>query len=48
MVKQGNDKFTISVSRKIKSKFKKYCEEEGLKPGKQIEKAMKHSLEGNK
>jgi len=41
-MKQGNDKFTISVSKKIKLEFKKYCEEEGLKPGKQIEKYMEN------
>ncbi|MBW2996634.1 hypothetical protein KY332_05045 [Candidatus Woesearchaeota archaeon] len=40
MVKQGNDKFTISVNKRIKEAFKKICEEEGLKPGKQIEKFM--------
>lgn len=40
MVKTGNDKFTISVNKDIKKEFKKFCEEEGLKPGKQIEKFM--------
>ena len=43
-MKQGNDKFTISVNKKVKDMFKKYCEEEGLKPGKQIEKYMKEVL----
>ncbi|MBD3354936.1 hypothetical protein GF361_03045 [Candidatus Woesearchaeota archaeon] len=41
MVKAGNAKFTISVNKRIKEEFKKYCEKEGLKPGKQIEKYMK-------
>ena len=40
MVKKGNDKFTISVDKKVKQEFKKFCEQEGLKPGKQIEKYM--------
>lgn len=40
MVKKGNDKFTISVDKKVKNAFKKFCEEEGLKPGKQIEKFL--------
>ena len=40
MVKKGNDKFTISVDKKVKDTFKKFCEEEGLKPGKQIEKLL--------
>ncbi len=42
MVKPGNDKFTISVNKKIKEEFKKYCENEGLKAGKQIEKYMEN------
>jgi antitoxin component of RelBE/YafQ-DinJ toxin-antitoxin module len=37
MVKAGNDKFTISVDKSVKNKFKKLCEENGLAPGKQIE-----------
>ena len=39
-MKPGNDKFTISVDKRIKEEFKRYCEQEGLKPGKQIEKYM--------
>ncbi len=40
MVKQGNIKLTISVNKKITEEFKKICEEEGWKLGKQIEKFM--------
>lgn len=40
MVKAGNDKFTISVDKKVKDRFKRYCQIEGLQPGKQIEKFM--------
>ena len=47
MVKQGNTKLTVSVSKKVTSEFKKYCEEEGLKLGKQIEKYMEEVL-GNR
>lgn len=45
MVKKGNDKFTISVDKRVKDEFKKYCDREGLKPGKQIEKFMMDILE---
>lgn len=44
MVKEGNDKFTISISSKVKNDFKRYCEEEGLLPGKQIEKLISELL----
>lgn len=40
MVKKGNDKFTISVNKKIKDDFKRYCESQGLLAGKQIERFM--------
>ena len=40
MVKQGNTKLTISVNEKIAKEFKKLCEEEGWKVGKQLEKFM--------
>ena len=43
-MKKGNDKLTISVDKKIKDKYKEYCDEEGLKIGKQIEKFMKEEL----
>ena len=39
-MKKRNGKFTIAVDDEIKEEFKKYCEKEGLKPGKQIEKYM--------
>jgi hypothetical protein len=48
MVKTGNDKFTISVDKKIKEEFKKYCDKEGLKPGKQIEKLIVELLKRGK
>lgn len=40
MLKKGNDKFTISVNKKVKDNFKRFCETNGLKPGKQIENFM--------
>jgi|TARA_Y100000034_G_C6880405_1_gene403349 hypothetical protein len=43
-MRKGNDKLTISVDKKIKDLYKKYCEEEGLKIGKQIEKFMREEL----
>ena len=36
-MKKGNDKLTVSVNKKIKDFFKRICDEEGLKVGKQIE-----------
>ena len=45
MVKQGNDKFTISVDKATKDKFKQLCEEHGLQPGKQIELFLKQKIE---
>lgn len=47
-MKQGNDKFTLSVNKKIKEEFKKYCELEGLKPSKQIERFMLDLLKKKK
>ena len=44
MVKSGNDKFTISVDRTVKEKFKQLCEEQGLAPGKQIELLLKKKI----
>jgi hypothetical protein len=44
-MKEGNDKLTISVNKKIKDKYKEFCEKEGLKIGKQIEKFMAAELE---
>ena len=43
-MKKGNDKFTISVSAKIKDKFKEICDKEGLKPGKMIELFMESEI----
>ena len=48
MVRKGNDKFTISVNKRIKDAFKKYCEEHGLKPGKQIENYMEDVAGNNR
>ena len=44
MVKKGNIKLTISVNKKITEEFKKLCEVEGWKLGKQIEKFMSDIL----
>ncbi len=43
-MKQGNDKLTVSVNKKIKDLFKKICDEEGLKVGKQLELFMLKEL----
>lgn len=43
-MKKGNDKLTISVNKEIKDKYKEFCEEEGFKIGKQIEKFMTAEL----
>tara|TARA_Y100000310_G_scaffold292683_1_gene321660 strand:- start:774 stop:923 length:150 start_codon:yes stop_codon:yes gene_type:complete len=43
-MKQGNDKLTLSVNKKVKDLFKEYCEEEGLLLSKQIEKFMESEL----
>ena len=40
MVKEGNKKLTISVNEKVLREFKKLCDEEGWKLGKQLEKYM--------
>jgi len=44
-MKKGNDKLTVSIDKKVKEAYKEFCEEEGLKVGKQIEKFMKEQLE---
>ena len=36
-MRKGNDKLTISVNKEIKDSYKKICDKEGLKIGKQIE-----------
>ncbi len=43
-MKKGNDKLTISVDEDVKEKYKKLCDEHGLKIGKQIELFMKDEL----
>tara|TARA_Y100000310_G_C20627846_1_gene786957 strand:- start:975 stop:1133 length:159 start_codon:yes stop_codon:yes gene_type:complete len=43
-MKKGNDKLTISVNKEIKDKYKEFCEEEGFKIGKKIEKFMEEEL----
>ena len=43
-MKKGNDKLTISVNKKIKDFYKKFCEENGLQIGKQIELFMANEL----
>jgi antitoxin component of RelBE/YafQ-DinJ toxin-antitoxin module len=43
-MKKSNDKLTISVDKAIKDKFKEFCEERGLKIGKQLEIFMKKEL----
>ena len=47
-MKKGNDKLTISVNKKIKEEYKKFCEERGLKIGKQIEIFMIERLKKEK
>jgi len=47
-MKKGNDKLTISVNKKIKDKYKGFCEKNGLKIGKQIELFMRGELEKRK
>jgi len=43
-MKKGNDKLTISVNEKIKNLYKKLCDEEGMKIGKQLELFMLKEL----
>ncbi len=43
-MKKGNDKLTISVNEDIKERYKKFCEKNGLKIGKQIELFMLEEL----
>jgi len=44
-MKKDNDKLTISVDKIVKDKYKEFCEERGLKIGKQLEIFMKKELE---
>tara|TARA_Y100000310_G_C20235939_1_gene602397 strand:+ start:92 stop:250 length:159 start_codon:yes stop_codon:yes gene_type:complete len=43
-MKKGNDKLTLSVDREVKDNYKKFCEENGLQIGKQIELFMDSEL----
>lgn len=43
-MRPDNDKLTISINKQIKDSFKKVCEEEGLRIGKQIELFMQREL----
>ena len=45
MVKEGNDKFTISVNKEVKDRFKALCDARGLQPGKQIELFLMKKIE---
>ena len=43
-MKKGNDKLTISINKEIKNLYKKLCEKNGLKIGKQLEIFMSNEL----
>ena len=43
-MKKEKDKLTISVDKAIKDKYKEFCEENGLKIGKQLEIFMGNEL----
>ena len=47
-MKSGNDKLTISVDKRVKELYKKLCEKEGLKLGKQVELFMLRELKKRK
>ena len=47
-MKEGNNKLTISINQQIKDQYKKICEEEGLKIGKQIELFMGEEIKKRK
>ena len=47
-MKEGNDKLTISIDKKIKDRYKEICEKKGLKVGKQIELFMLEELNKEK
>jgi len=47
-MKKGNDKLTISVDKRIKELYKDFCDEEGLKIGKQLERFMKNELKNRR
>lgn len=43
-MKEGNDKLTISIDKRIKDLYKELCDKEGLKMGKQLELFMQSEL----
>jgi len=43
-MRKGNDKLTVSINKKIKDKYKEFCDKQGLKIGKQIELFMEEEL----
>ena len=43
-MKQGNEKLTLSVNKRIKDLYKEVCDKEGLKVGKQLELFMLQEL----
>lgn len=43
-MRQGNDKLTLSVNKKIKDLYKQICDKEGLKIGKQLELFMSNEI----
>lgn len=43
-MKKGNDKLTVSVDEKVKDSYKKLCDENGWKIGKQLELFMLEEL----
>jgi len=43
-MKAGNEKLTLSVNKEVKDSYKKICDSEGLKIGKQIELFMHAEL----
>ena len=47
-MKKGNDKLTISVNKRIKNKYKRLCDKQGLRIGKQIELFMLDELKKRK
>ena len=47
-MKKGKEKLTLSVDKKTKEAYKKFCEEHGLQIGKQIELFMQRELEKQK
>lgn len=47
-MKKGNDKLTISINKKIKDKYKEFCDKQGFRIGKQIELFMEEELKNKK